>query len=148
MGKLIVLKLDGDFKQGFRVALEIGLEGDRPETEIMGKLPPATELTQQYSGWQSTYRSLGKATRIIKAKRAKIYGSLKKEKEECRTSAKELRDRLNSWLRSESFFSIREKWLRKSQHIRRGKGADSCQQPPVMATSLESVGFVGTLQLC
>jgi CHASE2 domain-containing sensor protein len=113
MGKLIVLKLDGDFKQGFRVALEIGLEGDRPETEIMGKLPPATELTQQYSGWQSTYRSLGKATRIIKAKRAKIYGSLKKEKEECRTSAKELRDRLNSWLRSESFFSIREKWLEK-----------------------------------
>jgi CHASE2 domain-containing sensor protein len=113
MGKLIVLKLDGDFKQGFRVALEIGLEGERPATEIMAKLPPATELTQQYSGWQSTYRSLGKATRIIKAKRAKIYGSLKKEKEECRTSAKELRDRLNSWLKAESFFSIREKWLEK-----------------------------------
>jgi CHASE2 domain-containing sensor protein len=113
MGKLIVLKLDGDFKQGFRVMLEIGTEGERPETEITGKLPPAPELAVQYSGWQSTYRSLGKATRVIKAKRARIDGSLKKEKEECRTLAKELRDRLNTWLRAESFFSIREKFLEK-----------------------------------
>ncbi|HEY9742950.1 MAG TPA: CHASE2 domain-containing protein [Coleofasciculaceae cyanobacterium] len=113
MGKLIVLKLDGDFEQGFRVMLEIGTEGERPETEITGKLPPAPELAVQYSGWQSTYRSLGKATRVIKAKRARIDGSLKKEKEECRTLAKELRDRLNTWLRAESFFSIREKFLEK-----------------------------------
>ena len=113
MGKLIVLKLDGDFKQGFRVTLEIGLEGDRPETEITGRLPPATELAAQYSGWQSTYRSLGKATRIIKLKRAEIDGSLKNRKEECRLLADELRDRLNRWLRAESFFSIREKWLEK-----------------------------------
>ena len=113
MGKLIVLKLDGDFNQGFRVALEIGLEGERPETEIIGKLPPATELALRYSGWQSSYRSLGKATRVIKAKKVKIDGSLKKEKEECRTLAKELHDYLNTWLKSESFFSIREKWLEK-----------------------------------
>ncbi len=113
MGKLIVLKLDGDFEQGFRVTLEIGLEGDRPETEITGRLPPATELAAQYSGWQSTYRSLGKATRIIKLKRAEIDGSLKNRKQECRILADELRDRLNRWLRAESFFSIREKWLEK-----------------------------------
>ena len=113
MGKLIVLKLDGEFEQGFRVTLEIGLEGDRTETEITGRLPPATELAAQYSGWQSTYRSLGKATRIIKLKRAEIDGSLKNRKEECRLLADELRDRLNRWLRAESFFSIREKWLEK-----------------------------------
>ncbi len=113
MGKLIVLKLDGDFKQGFRVTLEIGSEGERPETEIIGRLPPATELAVQYSGWQSTYRSLGKANRIIKLKRAEIDGSFKKRKEECRTLAEELRDRLNTWLRADSFLSIREKWLEK-----------------------------------
>src|SRR5919199_594790 len=113
MRKLVVLKLDGDFKQGFRVTLEIGSEGDRPEVEMLGNLPPATELVAQYSGWQSTYRSLGKATRIIKAKGARIDGSLKTRKQECRTQAFEFRDRLNTWLRAESFLSIREKWLEK-----------------------------------
>jgi hypothetical protein len=33
MGKLVVLKLDGNFKQGFRATLEIGSEGERPEVE-------------------------------------------------------------------------------------------------------------------
>ncbi|MBD2129711.1 CHASE2 domain-containing protein [Microcoleus sp. ZQ-A2] len=113
MGKLIVLKVDGDFNQGFRVTLEIGSEGDRPEVEVLGNLPPAPELVAQYSGWQSSYRSLGKATRILKAKGVKIDGSLKSRKQECRTQSFEFRDRLNSWLRAESFLSIREKWLSK-----------------------------------
>ncbi|NMF63039.1 transmembrane sensor domain-containing protein [Brasilonema octagenarum UFV-E1] len=113
MTKLIVLKLDGDFQQGFRVTLEIGAEGERPETEITGKLPSAPELVKQYSGWQATYRSLGKVTRELKTKRVRIDGSLRKLRDECRTQAKELSDRLNSWLKTESFFSIREKWLER-----------------------------------
>src|SRR5919199_3322061 len=139
MRKLIVLELDGDFKQGFRVRLEIGSEGKPPETKIIGNLPAAPELAEQYSGWQSTYRSLGQATRVIKLQRgqkdshigryrairlspttrvikpkaARIDGSLKKRRQECRTQALELRDRLNTWLRDESFLSIREKWLEK-----------------------------------
>ena len=122
MGKLVVLKLDGDF----------GTEGELLEVQ-RGNLPPATELVTQYSGWQSTYRSLGTATRVIKDKRkkmsfrsfrkasralkarkVKINGSLKQEKEKCRTLAKELRDRLNSWLKTESFLTIRETWLEKA----------------------------------
>jgi CHASE2 domain-containing sensor protein len=152
MGKLVVLKLDGDFDRGFWATLEIGLDDERPEVEMRGDLPPATELVTQYSGWQSSYRSLGKAKRIIyralpllptthriKLKRVKqdsyrsryrtirlfpatrairpigvrIDGSLKKKREECRTQASELRDRLNSWLKTESFLSIRETWLQK-----------------------------------
>ncbi|NJM72072.1 MAG: CHASE2 domain-containing protein [Scytonema sp. RU_4_4] len=113
MSKLIVLKLDGDFQQGFRVTLEIGAEGERPETEITGNLPSAPELVKQYSGWQETYRSLGKVTRQITIQRIRIDGSLRKLREECCTQAKELGDRLNSWLKTESFFSIREKWLEK-----------------------------------
>ncbi|HAA27451.1 MAG TPA: transmembrane sensor domain-containing protein [Cyanobacteria bacterium UBA8553] len=113
MQKLVVLKLDGDFKQGFRAMLEIGPEGDRPETEITGKLPPAPELAAQYQDWQLSYRRLGKAKRIIKIKQAEIDGSLKTRREECRTLANDLCDRLNTWLRAESFFSIREKWLEK-----------------------------------
>jgi CHASE2 domain-containing sensor protein len=152
MGKLVVLKLDGDFDRGFWATLEIGLDDERPEVEMRGDLPPATELVTQYSGWQSSYRSLGKAKRIIyralpllptthriRLKRVKqdsyrsryrtirlfpatrairpigvrIDGSLKKKREECRTQASELRDRLNSWLKTESFLSIRETWLQK-----------------------------------
>ena len=113
MAKLVVLKLDGDFQQGFRATLEIGVEGDRPDVEILGNLPPVTELVEHYHRWQSTYRCLGKVTRVITAKRARIDGSLKKGKQECRIQAQELCDRLNSWLRSESFFCIREKWLEK-----------------------------------
>jgi CHASE2 domain-containing sensor protein len=113
MGKLVVLKLDGDFNQGFRATLEIGLEGERPEVEMIGNLPPATDLAEQYNGWQSTYRSLGKRQRIIKPRIARMDGSFKKGTEECRTRSQQLRDRFNSWLRAESFFSIREKWLEK-----------------------------------
>ncbi|GAA6619182.1 CHASE2 domain-containing protein [Scytonema sp. NUACC26] len=121
MAKLIVLKLDGDFSQGFRATLEIGLEGERPEVETMGNLPPATELVEQYTSWQSTYRSLGKVTRVIKPKRAKIDGSLKKGREECRLKALELSNQLNIWLKVESFFPIRDKLLETastSQQVR------------------------------
>ena len=111
MRKLVVLRLDGDFNQGFRAMLEIGPEGDRPETEMTGKLPPAPELAALYSDWQTIYRSLGKSTRIIKLKEVEIDRPFNKRIEECRTLADELRDRLNTWLRTESFFSIRETWL-------------------------------------
>lgn len=113
MEKLIVLRLDGDFERGFRATLEIGSEDDRPEIEILGNLPPATELAEQFRHWQSTYRRLGKATRIIKPKEVIIDGSLKKGKEECCIQALKLRNCLNNWLRTESFLSIREKWLEK-----------------------------------
>lgn len=115
MGKLIVLKLDGDFNQGFRVTLEIGLEGDRPEVELIGNLPPATYLIQEYGDWQSIYRSLGKLSRSItildRITRRDV--PLKERIQECRTQAFKLRDRLNSWLKADSFLSIREKWLEK-----------------------------------
>ncbi len=113
MGKLVVLELDGDFNQGFRVTLEIGSEDERPEVKIIGNLPPATELAAVYTDWQSSYRSLGKTTRAIKPKGVRIDGSLKQVREECRILAKDLRDRFNSWLRAQSFLSIREKFLEK-----------------------------------
>lgn len=61
MGKLVVLKLDGDLnQQGFRVTLEIGEEGDRPEIEMTGNLPPDPELaTHLQRHWQEKYRRLG-----------------------------------------------------------------------------------------
>ncbi|WP_287296175.1 hypothetical protein [Moorena sp. SIO2C4] len=53
MAKLVTLKLDGDFEEGFRVTLEIGSEGEGPETELTGRLPPAPNLVNHYHEWRS-----------------------------------------------------------------------------------------------
>jgi hypothetical protein len=55
MKKLVVLKLDGGLEQGVRVALEIGEEGERPNIEVTGQLPGATDLVTAVEQWQSTY---------------------------------------------------------------------------------------------
>ena len=111
MGKLVVFKLgDGNFEQGFPVTLQIGEDGDRPEAEITGKLPPAPELPQQYSCWQSAYRRLGLRSRLeaeaVQVTNVSII-------EDCVAAVHVLCNSLNTWLHAESFRSIREKWLEK-----------------------------------
>ncbi|NEQ26721.1 MAG: hypothetical protein F6K28_48380, partial [Microcoleus sp. SIO2G3] len=51
-GKLVVLKFNGDFQQGFQVMLEIGSEFDRPSIELLGALPPNPELALHLFQWQ------------------------------------------------------------------------------------------------
>lgn len=106
MAKLVTLKLDGDFEEGFRVTLQIGSEGERPETELTGRLPAAPNLVSHYHEWRSNYRSLGSSLRAIKIKRVAIGGSIEKH-------SQGLCDRLNRWLKSELFSPLREKWLEK-----------------------------------
>jgi len=111
VGKLVVLKLgDGNFEQGFPVTLQIGEDGDRPSTEITGKLPPAPEIPQHYSCWQSAYRRLGLRSRLAAPAVQVTNVSIM---EDCYKAAHVLRNRLNTWLNSESFRSIREKLLEK-----------------------------------
>ena len=113
-GKLVVLKLDGDVERsGFQVTLEIGLENERPQTEIIGWLPPAPELVIYLEQWQKQYRNLGGITRI--RPREIIYEGSVNQFEACRQAAKQLRDRLLSWLDSESFRGI-DKRLREELH--------------------------------
>ncbi|NEO72841.1 MAG: transmembrane sensor domain-containing protein, partial [Moorea sp. SIO3H5] len=106
MAKLVTLKLDGDFEEGFRVTLQIGSEGEGPETELTGRLPAAPNLVNHYHEWRSNYRSLGSSLRAIKIKRVAIGGSIEKH-------SQGLCDRLNRWLKSELFSPLREKWLEK-----------------------------------
>jgi WD40 repeat protein/KaiC/GvpD/RAD55 family RecA-like ATPase len=112
MRKLVVLKLDGDLEQGVRVTLEIGEEGERPSTEIIGQLPRATDLVKAIDQWQSTYCSFGNSFRI-KAKKVVYGGSITQWREGCHNCAIELRKHLKNWLLSESFRPIREKWLQQ-----------------------------------
>ena len=90
-GKLVVLKFDGTFQQGFRMLLEIGDEGNRPAIELAGALPPNLEITAQLSEWQRHYHSLnasGLSSRIQPQRI--VYGGSVNRLEDCRRAAKEL----------------------------------------------------------
>ncbi|BBD69322.1 adenylate cyclase [Nostoc commune NIES-4072] len=110
MGKLVVLKLDGDLELGVRVTLEIGEDGKRPSIETSGHLPANLEIAKVIDEWRSTYCSLGSAR--LKAKKIIYDGSISQRRDECQNKACELRSHLNHWLKSESFWRIREKWLK------------------------------------
>ncbi|MEH2326429.1 MAG: CHASE2 domain-containing protein [Nostoc sp.] len=110
MGKLVVLKLDGDLELGVRVTLEIGEDGKRPSIETSGYLPPNLKIAKAIDEWRSTYRSLGNSR--IKAKKIIYDGSITQRRDDCQNKACELRSHLNHWLESESFWRIREKLLK------------------------------------
>ncbi len=105
VGKLVVLKLDGDLEQqGFLVTAQIGTDGDRPEMEVSGALPADPDLMESLNRWQQVYRSLGSAYRIMPQEI--IYGGSINRLEDCRQKSRELRDQLNHWLASPLFRSI------------------------------------------
>jgi CHASE2 domain-containing sensor protein len=110
VSKLVILKLDGSLEQGVSVTLEIGEQNARPFIEVTGQLPPAPNLLVTYDRWHSAYRSLGQSARI-KAKQIVYDGSISQRREDCRQLEDLLRAQLNSWLRSESFDSIRDNLL-------------------------------------
>ncbi|MEA5567738.1 CHASE2 domain-containing protein [Anabaena sp. UHCC 0399] len=119
MGKLVVLKLGtGSFEAGFSVILQIGDENVRPIVEIIGELPPNPEIPLCYHQWQSIYCQLKFSGRPIGIpKQSKQTLSL----EDCEKAADNLRFHLNTWLSSNSFRPIREKWLERlvpEDHIR------------------------------
>ena len=103
-GKLVVLKFDGTFSQGFRVLLEIGDEGDRPTVELVGALPPNLAIAARLSEWQQHYHSLnasGLNSRI--QPQQIIYGGSVNRLEDCWRSATELHQQMSLWLASDSF---------------------------------------------
>lgn len=107
MDKLIVLELEGDLQTlGFRVSLEMHLEGSLHPIKIKGRLPPEPGLaTYLQHHWEENYRSLVVACRL-EAKKIIHKGSINKRITECRESAVQLRDRLRAWLDSEGFRDI------------------------------------------
>ncbi len=111
MAKLAVLKIsEGSFDQGFSVTFQLGVAGERPTTEMMGKLPPAPEMPLYYSHWQSRYRQMGGPLRLSAPAHQVTNVSLTQD---CCQAAQILRARLNTWLRSEDFRPIREIWLER-----------------------------------
>ncbi|NES82625.1 MAG: CHAT domain-containing protein [Moorea sp. SIO2B7] len=118
MGKLVFLKLDGELKKGFRVALEIWQENSQ-KISIRGKLPPVTELTTKIKHhWEEKYRFLGAPYRLKAKKKSWFRGKItpigifkdsspnRRNLEECKESAKDLSSKMNIWLKSEQFREV------------------------------------------
>ncbi|NEP42929.1 MAG: hypothetical protein F6K35_28370, partial [Okeania sp. SIO2H7] len=109
MAKLIALKLDGDIIEGgFRATLSLGSDGERPQIEVRGNLPANEELVATLQEhWETNYRTAVTLTRI-KAKRIHYQRRCHSftSTDECRRSAKKLRDSFNRWMRSEQFRDI------------------------------------------
>lgn len=110
MNKLVVLKLDGDFHEGFRVSLEIGEDASRPDVELSDntlKLPPLPILPDIYQDWSNSYRSLDGYR--IKPKKDQItnvkFQDLKKE---CHAQANILKEKFILWLEVDSWRRIKE----------------------------------------
>jgi len=109
MGKLVVLSLDGDFEQGFKVGLEIGEESDRPTVFCTGNLPPNSELMSNLDRWQENYRRVIVPHRKIKSQKVIYYDSIRQRFEECHQASAKLRDSLVAWLDSPSFFPLNKR---------------------------------------
>ena len=103
--RLVVLKFDGDFQQGFRVLLEIGNEARRPLIELSGSLPPNPQLALQLSKWQQHYHSLS-ANSLINSRiqpQSIVYGGSINRLEDCWQSATRLHRLMTEWLESPAF---------------------------------------------
>jgi CHASE2 domain-containing sensor protein len=111
MGKLVVLKFgDGCFDIGFTVTLQISSEGELPDIQIIGQLPPAPQLLMYYNHWRSSYQRLATAFRLSADKVQITNVSITAD---CQTTAQILTANFNSWLQSETFRPLREKWLER-----------------------------------
>jgi hypothetical protein len=64
MKKLAILQFDGDFSTGYKVTLEVGDEGKRPDVRIRGELPTALDVIQSFQEWRKIYGSLYGQSRI------------------------------------------------------------------------------------
>jgi len=108
VGKLVVLELEGSLSNGgFRVRLQMGEDGKRPDLDVSGFLPSQPDLAQLVeSHWLEQYRPLGLPnTRGIKPKGIKYDGVLSRIKA-CKESGDQFCDRLNQWLSSPNFRAI------------------------------------------
>jgi WD40 repeat protein len=113
MKKLVVLKLDGDFNLGFKVGLEIGEDGKRADFELSDnqlRLPSIPKLPIIYQEWCRSYRGLD--GHRIKVKKDQISNiKLTSLKEDCTEKAAKIKLHFTNWLKSDSFYRIKEECL-------------------------------------
>ncbi len=108
MKKLVVLKLDGTFQDGFHVTLEVGEDEKRPFIELGGKLPIDLSIPKIYEQWQRSYWQLDGNSRIKLMQGQPTNVSFVDLQQTCQQTAQELIQHFNDWLKSNPFLPIRE----------------------------------------
>jgi CHASE2 domain-containing sensor protein len=108
--KVVVLELDGDCRvEPVRVRLELGLEGQRPQVQKRGELPPCPALIETLERWRDCYRHLGQINRALKPQEILYEGRIRPTSTaECRLAAQDLLSQFQQWLAVESFRLIDE----------------------------------------
>ncbi len=105
--RLVVLKFNGDIQHGCQLRLEIGSDGARPSTELLGELPPDPELERCLSQWQQIYRRLDTSSVNSRIHPQQIvYNGSVNRIENCRKSALQLQQQMTYWLESSSFLRL------------------------------------------
>ena len=110
MTKLVVFRLDGDFTQGFKVNVEIFLEGHNIHGRKSGNLPSEIKLIEYLKSWQQEYRQLGNSPRI---KGNKVIFTSGVSRSQLHFWGEQLRARFHKWLRAETFQDV-NLWLREN----------------------------------
>jgi hypothetical protein len=111
MQKLVVIKLEGSFLQGFKVNVEIAQETKRPSIELNGELPSVPEIPEIYQAWSDSYYYLDVINRLTPVNIADDDYDWESSKINCKEKSQNLIICLNNWLRSEGFATVREKCL-------------------------------------
>jgi CHAT domain/WD domain, G-beta repeat len=104
MKKLVILQFDGDFSTGYKVTLEVGDDGERPDVRKRGELPPALDVVRSFQEWRNIYGSKHGQSRI-KVNAVKNFQTVE-YKQQCEQYSQQLLSLFNAWLESESFNSI------------------------------------------
>jgi uncharacterized protein YjbI with pentapeptide repeats len=104
MKKLVILQFDGDFSTGYKVTLEVGDDGERPDVRKRGELPPALDVVRSFQEWRKIYGSKHGQSRI-KVNAVKNLQTVE-YKQQCEQYSQQLLSIFNTWLESESFNSI------------------------------------------
>lgn len=122
-GECISLMLEnGDFKKGFPVLAQIWRDGHPYPTQVIGKLPPAPELTELYRQWKEKHQELrffqycySPLREITFNTNQKTNLSARKIQDNLKKIEVELKERLNTWLDSQGFRNIEKRIYYKFQ---------------------------------
>ena len=102
--RVVILKIDGEFKVGFNVSLQIGFEQQSFDVEVSGKLPEAPQLLQYLEAWQHQYRHLDFSKRI-KPKGIFYDGSINSW-HQLQLWGDKLQEEFQEWLKTPGFQNI------------------------------------------
>ena len=102
--RVVILKIDGEFKVGFNVSLQIGFEQQSFDVEVSGKLTEAPQLLQYLEAWQHQYQQLDFSKRI-KPKGIFYDGSINSWNQ-LQLWGDKLQEEFQEWLKTPGFQNI------------------------------------------